>query len=527
MQAKAQLAMRTLVVLVLIAFLAPALPQSAFAEGQNHVYATGAAAGAEVSGAQAGGKTGSTYRIAGNTYKVTSNTRNTASLTKAKNAKSIMVPAAVEIGGNVYKVTAISPRAFEASKRLARVRIGKNVTRIGRAAFFRCSKLAKVSGGASVQTIGTSAFGECSTLRQCDPLGSEKLEKIGMRALKNAKELKTISVKSMKLTKAGVREALEGSAISTVKVQVGTYKANKAYVKWYAKFFAEKNCGKRVKMKPHKRTLVRSEETEDAALAAAWKTDFKRLSKASGMEVCVYALDLTSGTSATYRSGTKVLSASMIKLLIAETFLKQVADGKQKLDDVYELKSSDIVGGTGSLGGRGAGAEVTKREMLKLMIAESDNVATNVLIDLCGMNAVNEEAKRLGLTCTTLGRHMMDTDAASKGRNNYTCADDLATLLKMVYDKTFVNKEMSALMLECLEAQTDNTCISQGLPAGTKFAHKTGTLSTVRHDGGIVEGKRPFILVTLCSGKGFSEAGAREVMEQIGKAAYQDLQNAR
>ena len=240
----------------------------------------------------------------------------------------------------------------------------------------------------------------------------------------------------------------------------------------------------------------------------------------------MYALDISSGATASYHSDKKMLSASMIQLLIAETFLGQVANGKHAFDDVYVLKKTDIVGGAGSLGGRGAGAKVTKRELVKLMIAESDNVAANVLIDQCGMDAVNEDAKKLGLSCTALKRHMMDTEAAEKGLNNYTCADDVATLLKMVYDKTFVNKEMSAFMLECLEAQVDNRCISRGLPEGTVFAHKTGSLSTVRHDGGIVEDERPFIIVALCGGKGFSEDAALKTMEQIGKTAYQDLQEA-
>lgn len=261
----------------------------------------------------------------------------------------------------------------------------------------------------------------------------------------------------------------------------------------------------------------------DKALAERWKKDFERLADASGMDVCVSAVDLTTGTTATHQSNKKVLSASMIKLLIAETFLRQVSEGTHALDDVYVLKQTDIVGGAGSLGGRGAGAEVTKRELLQKMISESDNVGANVLMDLCGMDAINDEAKRLGLSNTVLGRHMMDSAAVEQGLDNYTCADDVAVLLRMVYDKTFVNAKMSAVMLETLEAQTDNDCLSQGLPAGVTFAHKTGSLATVRHDGGIVEGDKPFVIVTLCGGEGFTEKGAQDAMKQIAEAAYNDL----
>ena len=262
----------------------------------------------------------------------------------------------------------------------------------------------------------------------------------------------------------------------------------------------------------------------NAALAKKWKADFKRLAESSGMDVSVSAVDLKSGTAATYHSDRKMLSASMIKLLIAETFLRQVSEGKHSLDDVYVLRYDDMVGGTGSLQGLGAGAEVTKREILQKMIAESDNVAANVLIDLCGMDRVNREAARLHLKNTALGRYMMDLDAVEQGRDNYTCADDLAKLLKMVYDGTFVNQKMSRIMLRCLEAQADNQCISVGLPDGTVFAHKTGALGTVRHDGGIVEGDKPFVIVVLCGGEGFSPNGAQEIMRQIGAVAYQEIQ---
>ncbi len=270
----------------------------------------------------------------------------------------------------------------------------------------------------------------------------------------------------------------------------------------------------------------KSKPAVNEALAQKWNEDLTRIAQESGMDVCVSAVDLTSGAKATYQSDKKMLSASMIKLLIAETFLRQVSEGAHALDDVYVLKDSDIVGGAGSLGYRGAGAEVAYREVLKLMIAESDNTAANILIDACGMDAINAESKRLKLKCTELGRHMMDTQAAANGYDNYTCADDLAKLLRKVYNKTFVNEEMSALMLECLEAQTDNDCISTGLPAGTVFAHKTGSLANVRHDGGIVEGDKPFVIVVLCGGDGFSESAALRVMGQMGEVAYKDMQES-
>ena len=258
----------------------------------------------------------------------------------------------------------------------------------------------------------------------------------------------------------------------------------------------------------------------DEVLAKRWTEDFNRIADASGMTVCIRAIDLDTNTSVDIRGDEKMASASMIKLLIAEAFLHQVADGTYTLDDTYTLKDTDIVGGTGSLQGSGAGAQVSYRDLVCKMISESDNVATNVLIDACGMDAFNKEAKALGLKATEVNRRMMDLDASAAGVENYTSANDVAALLELVYKKEFVNAEMSKLMMQALEAQEDSECISRGLPEGVVFAHKTGSLATVRHDGGIVEGQRPFILVTLCGGEGFSEPAAQDTMAQLGGAAY-------
>ncbi|MGN0262162.1 MAG: serine hydrolase [Eggerthellaceae bacterium] len=261
-----------------------------------------------------------------------------------------------------------------------------------------------------------------------------------------------------------------------------------------------------------------SSAMEDAA------RKMEEIAAASGMDVGAVAIDLETGEYAGVRGNESVPSASMIKMIIAAAFLETVAQGDCSLDEPYTLQESDIVGGTGSLQGLGAGATVSYRDLVTKMISESDNIATNVLIDACGgMEVVNSEAKKLGLSGTQLNRMMMDAAAMEQGVENYVSADDLAILFRMVYNGTFVDGESSELVLQALEQQTDNAGIPQGLPADTVFAHKTGTLATVRHDGGIVEGDHPYVLVVLCSESGFNEAGALFCMEQIAEATYSEI----
>ena len=244
----------------------------------------------------------------------------------------------------------------------------------------------------------------------------------------------------------------------------------------------------------------------------------------TSMPIYVSVIDLPTGAVAGYQSDTRVMSASMIKMLIAHAFLEQVKAGAFSLDDTYTLKGSDIVGGTGTLCELGAGAEVTYREILMRMINVSDNTGTNILIDAVGMDAINEDAKRLKLKQTELNRHMMDYDAIAAGLDNYTCASDMAKLMRRVYKGTFVDADSSALVLEALRQQEDWCGIKNGLPEGTSFAHKTGTHTLVRHDGGIVEGDHPFVLVVLCGGDDtYYEQGALDAMANVASAVYADL----
>lgn len=261
----------------------------------------------------------------------------------------------------------------------------------------------------------------------------------------------------------------------------------------------------------------------DQALAARITQDIQAISDTSGMQTCVSVIDLASGTHADVGGRASMVSASMIKLIIAAAFLEQVEAGAYSLDGYYPLQASDIVGGTGVLGARGAGAQITYGEILNKMISASDNTGTNILIRAIGMDAVNAEAAKLGLANTQLNRYMMDYDAINSGIENYTSADDVATLLELIYNGTFVSPKASSIVLQALEEQQDAGGILGGLPAGVTFAHKTGTLSTVRHDGGIVEGTHPYVLVVLCGGTGFYEQGALSTMSQIASATYSDI----
>ena len=242
-----------------------------------------------------------------------------------------------------------------------------------------------------------------------------------------------------------------------------------------------------------------------------------------GVQAGVTVIDVTTGERAVIGGDMQMPSASMIKIALVATFLQHVEEGKHSLDDFYTIQDGDIVGGTGSIGGHGIGAQLTYREIVERTIYESDNTGANILIETVGMDAVNDFARSKELTATSMNRLMMDEDALARGVDNYTSASDTATLLYEIAKHSLVSEEASNIMLNALEMQQDNLGIAQGLPAGTVFAHKTGSLSTVRNDGGIVEGEHPFVISIMCGIEGVGPDTANNLMAEIAAAVYPEF----
>lgn len=196
---------------------------------------------------------------------------------------------------------------------------------------------------------------------------------------------------------------------------------------------------------------------------------------------------------------TQHASASMIKLVVLAALFDKVAAGEIDLSAQVEVKASDIVSGTGTVQDDGPGT-YELQELARRMIADSDNTATNVIVDLIGMDAVNEEASKLGLTGTVMARKMMDMVAADQGMRNRMTSDDAATILNLIASGKLVNEQMSELAMNFLLQQTINAGLTDAIPAGVQVAHKTGELIQAEHDGGIVLAAHPYVLVVMTEG---------------------------
>lgn len=211
-------------------------------------------------------------------------------------------------------------------------------------------------------------------------------------------------------------------------------------------------------------------------------------------------------------------SASMIKVFILGTAMEKVRDGQLSLYQNLVLHSYDKVGGAGVLAGYASGTELTLDTVMRLMITESDNTATNMMIDLLGMEEINAYIKRNDYADTILQRKMMDSQAVAEGRENYTSVNDLGHFFLKLYHRNCVSPELDDVMLGYLEGQTDTECFPAALP-GVMICHKTGELYGLYDDGGIVyQPGKHFILVGMT--ENYSSRGrAISILKQMAKAA--------
>ncbi len=208
--------------------------------------------------------------------------------------------------------------------------------------------------------------------------------------------------------------------------------------------------------------------------------------------------DLTSGETFFIHGDEVMPQASSIKIAVLANLYLQAQQGKLKLGDEYVVRKEDLVSGSDIMLGLTPGVtRLTLRDLATMMVAVSDNSATNVLIRRVGLDNVNTMLDGLGLKTTRLRRAMMDLQAASEGRENISTPREMMTLLETLYRGKLLNPEMTADLLKVLSTHKESALL-QGLPDDVVAANKPGELEAVRNDSGIVFVKnRPYILCVM------------------------------
>ena len=231
-------------------------------------------------------------------------------------------------------------------------------------------------------------------------------------------------------------------------------------------------------------------------------------------------LDLSSGQQFLLHADQVFPQASSIKIAVLAELYHQAQQSKLKLTDLYTLQTSDLVPDSDIMGGLTPGVtRITNRDLATMMVAVSDNSATNVLIDRVGMDNVNALMDSLGLSHTRLRRKMMDVKAASEGRENISTPREMMALLEAIYRGKLLNKEMTDDFLKMLSTHKESF-IPRDLPDDVRIANKPGELEAVRNDSGIVFAKnRPYVICVMTTYLK-NEREGEEAIRRISALAY-------
>lgn len=240
----------------------------------------------------------------------------------------------------------------------------------------------------------------------------------------------------------------------------------------------------------------------------------KNIQTLLGEQKGVFALafaDMQTGEEILWNAGMNFHAASTMKTPVMIEVYKQVAAGKLILSDSVFVKNefkSIVDGSSYSLNPADdsqqelyamVGKKIPLSELVYQMIILSSNLATNLIIEMVDAKAVTASMRALGAENIQVLRGVEDQKAFDNGLNNTVTAYDLMLIYKAIAAGRVVDQKSCDDMIRVLLDQKHNTLIPALLPKEVKVAHKTGSITGVHHDSGIVflPDGRKYVLVIL------------------------------
>jgi beta-lactamase class A len=219
-----------------------------------------------------------------------------------------------------------------------------------------------------------------------------------------------------------------------------------------------------------------------------------RLATTHKGKVAIAVKHLVTGESYVLNADEPMPTASLIKVAVMVETYEQALEGKVRLTDMVTLHDADKVPGSGILTDHFSdGTTFSLRDAVRLMIAVSDNTATNLVLDRVGIREVNKRMESLGLPNTKLNAKSFrgsTTSVAPERTKRFglgsTTAREMVTLMEMIQTGEIVNPACRQIMLNHLKKCDDKDRFTRLVPAGTVVAHKTGSVNDARTDAGII-----------------------------------------
>lgn len=302
-----------------------------------------------------------------------------------------------------------------------------------------------------------------------------------------------------------------------------------------ARFVSEKENGssslQRIILTPEKQAIV-----DTMALRSKIEDVLKKQQKG---KFAVAFVDLQSRERLSINGNQSYHSASTMKTPIMIEAFKQAAAGKLSIDSEIEIYNEFT-----SIANQNVkyslnaeddsekelytmiGQKITWRDLINRMITESSNLATNILIDQLGAKSIMETMNAIGAKGVNVLRGVEDIPAYEKGMNNTVTANGLAVLFENLALENIVGHYPTQEMIDILSDQKHRDIIPARLPSSVTVAHKTGWITGINHDSGIVylQDGRKYVLVLLSQGDLEAEE-AKDTMARVSRLVYDYVAN--
>jgi beta-lactamase class A len=256
------------------------------------------------------------------------------------------------------------------------------------------------------------------------------------------------------------------------------------------------------------------------------------ITNSNGIFAVAFA-DLKTGDTLFINAHEQFHAASTMKVPVMIELYKQEQEGEFSLDDSILIKTDfrSIVDGSTFTMDVGVdsetilyekvGSKLTIKELTYHMITKSSNLATNILIELVDAKKVTATMRELGAPDIEVLRGVEDLKAYDQGLSNSTTAYDLMKIFEAIGTERIISEKACTEMMAVLFDQHFNEIIPAQLPTDVKVAHKTGSITGVQHDSGIVvlANGHKYVLVLLSKELEDRDQGV-ETLAQISKMVY-------
>lgn len=204
------------------------------------------------------------------------------------------------------------------------------------------------------------------------------------------------------------------------------------------------------------------------------------------------------GETIEFQADLPLVAASVIKIPIMVEAFRRFGEGTLDPNMEVEVRAEHKKPSCGALTYMHDGLKVTVLDLVTLMIIVSDNTATNLMIDLLGVDAVNRTMESLGIPGVCLRRKLFEPELSRRGVQNTVTARGMGILLTKMAQGELLGGKADRRMMEILGNQRLNGKLPFFLHSrDVAIAHKTGEDDGITHDVGVIFAPKPFVVCML------------------------------